>query len=129
MPHAALVTPAQMDAKGHVVKQTQNLVVCLDRAREIFHRVFAAFLHFIQRRCIDVGGIARRIDLYVSAAGFDQASNHLPFDARHVGNEIVRTPVNRLRILVIEALGDPIRSDQRHFGRPPGHAADEGIFF
>ena len=94
MPHAALVAAAQMDAKRHAVEKPQNLVVRLDRAHEIFHRVFAALRHFIERRRIDIGRIAGRVDLHVTATGVDQTANHLALDPHDVGNKVLITPVN-----------------------------------
>ena len=96
--------------------------VGLERAREILLRVFAARAHLRQRRLVDIGGVARRIDVDVAAAGVGQALDDLALDRDHVGHERVHVLVDRLRILVLEALADAVRPDQRHLGGRLGDA-------
>ncbi len=117
MPHAALVAAAEMNAERHAGKACDQRLVGLDRAREILLRILAARAHLVQRRLVDIGGVARRVDVDVAAAGVGKALDDLALDRDHVGHEGVHVLVDRLGILVREALADAVRPDQRHFGR------------
>ena len=100
----------------------------LERAGEIRHRVFAARLHLLHRRLVDIGGEARRVDVDIAAAGLHQALDDLALDPHHVVDEIVEAFVDALRVLVVEALRDAIRPDQRDLGRGLRDLGDEFIF-
>ena len=66
------VTLAEMDAEGDAVEAFDHRIVGGDRAFEIALGVLAARAHAIERDFVDIGGVARRIDLDVAAAGIDQ---------------------------------------------------------
>src|SRR3990172_6482179 len=104
MPHAALISPAQMDAEGCPVKSANDLVVSIERAGEILHWLLAARAHGFQRGRIYIGGVSRRINLNVAAAGLRQTSYDLALDLHDIGHEIVHRRVNGGGVPVVEAL-------------------------
>ena len=52
-------------------------------------RIFAARAHSLQRYFVDVGGVARGIDLNVFAAGVDQLGDHLTLDLDDMLDKVV----------------------------------------
>ena len=128
VPHAALVAAAQMDAAGDVAQILNDLGFGLERAGEIRHRVLAARLHLLHRGLVDIGGETRRVDVDIAATGLHQAFDDLALDPHHVVDEIVEALIDAAGVLVVEALRDAIRPDQRHLGRGLGDLGDELIF-
>src|SRR5712692_1634815 len=127
VPHAVLVAAAEMNAEGDAVEALHQLGIGAQRALEIAHWVFAALPHRLERRLIDVSGVARGIDLDVAAARIDDFPDHAPLDGDDVLEESVDIRIDRLRLLVGEALADPVRTDQRHLERLLRMPAGEAI--
>ena len=64
----------------------------------------------------------------VATASLDQAFNDRPLDRHHVGDEIVEVAVDGARGLIVEALRDPVRPDQRYLDGPRCELADVLVF-
>src|SRR5712692_2429814 len=127
VPHAVLVAAAEMDAEGDRIETLHQLGIGAQRAREIAHWVFAALSHRLERRRIDVSGVAGGIDLHVATAGVGDFADHAPLDSDHVLEESVDIRVDRFGLLVREALADAIGADQRHLERLLRMPAREAI--
>ncbi len=127
VPHAVLVAAAEMNAEGDRIETLHQLGIGAQRAREIAHWVFAALSHRLERRRIDVSGVAGGIDLHVATAGVGDFADHAPLDGDHVLEESVDIRVDRFGLLVREALADAIGADQRHLERLLRMPAREAI--
>src|SRR5712692_2048889 len=127
VPHAVLVAAAEMDAEGDRIETLHQLGIGAQRALEIAHWVFAALSHRLERRRIDVSGVAGGIDLHVATAGVGDFADHAPLDSDHVLEESVDIRVDRFGLLVREALADAIGADQRHLERLLRMPAREAI--
>ena len=114
VPHAALVAATQMNAERHAIETADQRGLGRDRTRQICLRVLAPRPHRLQGWTIRISRKARRIDVDVSTPRLDRAGNHLALDVNHVVDERLHIGVDRLRSLMIEALGDAIRPDQAH---------------
>ena len=88
------------------VEAGDGSIVGGDRALHVARRVLAARAHALERDLVDIGGVARRIDLDVSAAGRDELADDLARDGDHIGEKGVHVRVDRLGTLPGEALGD-----------------------
>ena len=126
VPHAALVAAAEMDAEGHARKIFHQLGVGAQRAREILHRLLAALAHRLERRLVDVRGVARLVDMHVAAAGVDQLLDHAALDRDDVVHERIHGRIDRFGTRMVEALHHAVGSDQGDLDRlfcNRGHAS------
>ena len=64
----------------------------------------------------------------VATAGLDQAFDDRSLDRHHVRDEVVEVTVDGARGLIVEALRDPVRPDQRHLEGLRCELADALIF-
>src|SRR6516225_11171405 len=80
VPHAALITTAQVDAEGDVVESFHDLVVRLEGSAEVFFGVFAPVPHRLQGRWVHVSRITRRIDLNIATTRIGEPTNHFSLD-------------------------------------------------
>jgi hypothetical protein len=117
-----------MDAEGDAVEAFDHGVVGGDRALQIAVRILAARAHAIERDLIDVGGIARRVDLDVAAASVDELADHPPGDGDHVGHEDVHVAIDGGRVLPVEALRDAVWTQHRHLDGLFRQRAGELVF-
>src|SRR5580698_6310220 len=76
----ARVTFAQMNAEGDGAETGNDGVIGGDRTFHVFVGILAPRAHAVELNLVDIGRIARRVDLNVTAAGFDQFTNDLPRD-------------------------------------------------
>ena len=89
MPHAALVSAAQMNSEGHAAKASNQIVVGLERAPEIGDRIFAARPHRVERGTVDVGGVAGRVDMHIAASSSGEPGDHRALDLDHIGEKVL----------------------------------------
>ena len=118
-----------MHTEGHARKALDDLGVGLERTREIGLRVFAARTHDVKRLLVDIGGVARLIDVHVTAAGLDQAADDLALQGHQVGHEGVLVGVDRLGLLVVKALRHAVGANEAHLHRLGGERRHALVFF
>src|SRR6185437_16440293 len=102
---------ADMQPEGDRIEPFDHGIVGGDRAREAALRILAAGPHGGERGLVDIGGVARRVDLDVAAAGGDQLLDHLALDSDDMVEKIVEVAIGRARRLGIEALGDAVGAE------------------
>ena len=124
----ARVALAQMYAEGDSVEPGNDGVIGRDRTLHVFVRILAAGAHAVERNLVDIGGVARRIDLDITAAGIDQFTDDLPRDFDDVGKERVHIRINGLGLLPVEALRNPVGTQHRHLDGPRRDLAGKLVF-
>src|SRR5262245_14657574 len=129
MPHAALVAATEVNPKRNSRKAANDLVVGPYRAGKVLLRILAALAHCRQRRGINVRRITGSIDLDVAAACRNQPLNHFALDVDDVGDKIVYPRIDRRCILVVEALGNAVGTNQGYLHGLLRHAAREPVLF
>src|SRR3989442_15354245 len=112
MTHAELVAPAKVYAEGYAFETGDDCVVGLHRALHDGRWILTAATHPRQRGRIDVGRIARSIDLNIAPSGFDQAGNDATFNPDDVRQKIGNVFIDRGRVATIELRADPAWTDQ-----------------
>src|SRR4051812_38023493 len=65
------ISPTQMNSESDTVEPCNDRIVSRDGARQVFVRVFATASHSLERHAIDVRGVPRGIDRYISAPCFN----------------------------------------------------------
>ena len=83
------VAAADVDAERHAGESFDKRIVGVDGTLEVSFRVFATGAHSVQGNLIDIGGITRRVDLNVLAAGVYQFADDLPFDLNHMLDKVI----------------------------------------
>ena len=116
------VAATDVNTEGHTREALDERVICVDGSCEISLRIFAAGTHSIERNLIDVGGVTRRVDLDVFAAGFNQFGDHLSLNCDDMVDKVVEAVVSRLRSFPAKSLRHPIGADERGFDRCLSHA-------
>src|SRR6516165_7286548 len=89
VPHAALITAAEVDAEGDVVESSQDLVVCLQGSAKVFSGIFAPVPYRLQGRWVHVSRITRRIDLNIATTRIGEPTNHFSLDLDDIRHKSV----------------------------------------
>ena len=100
----------------------------LDGVPEIVHRVFAARRHALQRRPVDIAGVARLIELDIGASGVDDLADHPVLDRRDIVEEGLSFGIVGRRVFDIAHLGDPVRPHQHDLRRRSGQSFQKPVF-
>src|SRR5262249_44587582 len=81
------IAATEMNAEGDAVEAGNHRIIGLDRTLHVGGRVFAAGAHALERDAVDIGSIARRVDLDVAAAGVDELADDPAGGGDHRGQE------------------------------------------
>ena len=83
------IAAANVNAKSHVGEAFNESIIRLDGTLKISLGIFAARAHSLKGNLIDIGRVARSVDLNIAAARLNQRRNHPTFDGDNIGDEIV----------------------------------------
>src|SRR3954467_9652092 len=98
------ISPTQVDAECDLVETCDDRVVGLDRTFHVAVRVFTARPHPFERDLVDIGCVARRIDLNIAATSLNEVANDRSGDFDYVSKEGFHIRIDGRRMLPVETL-------------------------
>ena len=129
VPHGGPVAAADMQAEAGLAPMAFDRGVRgFDGVPEIVNRVLAARRHALQRRPVDIAGVARLIELDIGASGVDDLADHPVLDRRDIVEEGLTVGVVGRRVFDIAHLGDPVRPHQHDLCRRSGQSFQKPVF-